>query len=99
MSNERLKKLCDAKSGCPAEATSISTAQKRCIPSTSTQDEAPAVKRDVEESLVRINLEAAEEIARQLTLAQYRRTCHLRFHRHASAQKSTARIREVLKSA
>ena len=68
MSKGKSKRPCDAKSGCPAAATSFSTAQKRCTPSTSTRAEAPASKTDVEESLVRINLEAAEEIARQLRL-------------------------------
>ena len=44
-------------------------------------------KADVEESLLRINLEAAEEIARQLRLAQYWRLDHLRFYRYAACAK------------
>ena len=67
-SKERSKKHFAGKSGFPAVATSILIAPKRCIRSTSTQVEAMPAKADVEESLVRINLEAAEEIARQLRL-------------------------------
>ena len=46
---------------------------------------------NVEEALVHINLEAADEIARQLQHSQCRRTCHLRLHRHALAKKPTPR--------
>ena len=50
-------------------AISSSTEPKRCIRSTSTQAAAHNPSGgDVEETLVRINLEAAEEIARQLRI-------------------------------
>ena len=38
---------------------------------------------DVEEALVHINMEAAEEIATSAAPAQYRRSCHLRLYRYA----------------
>ncbi len=54
--------------------------------------------RDVEESLVRINLEAAEEIARQLRLRNIGGLDHLRLHRYALSQKSAARPRKFERS-
>ena len=62
------KTLQPQRSGCPAAVISFSTAPKRCTQSTSTRAAASVWQADVEESLVRINLEAAEEIARQLRL-------------------------------
>ena len=50
---------------------------------------------DVEESLVRINLEAAQEIASQLQAPQCGRSCHHRFHRYAIPKKSTPCLREA----
>ena len=42
--------------------------------------------RDVEKTILQTNLEAADEIARQLALAQYRRSDHRRLHRHEEPQ-------------
>ena len=48
--------------------------------------------RDVEKTILQTNLEAADEIARQLRLAQRRRSDHRRFHRHEEPQGSAARL-------
>ena len=42
--------------------------------------------RDVEKTILQTNLEAADEIARQLRLAQRRRPDHRRFHRYEEPQ-------------
>ncbi len=44
--------------------------------------------RDVEKTILQTNLEAADEIARQLRLAQHRRFDHRRFHRHEEPPRS-----------
>ena len=44
--------------------------------------------RDVEKTILQTNLEAADEIARQLASAQHRRPDHRRLHRHEEPQGS-----------
>ena len=68
MSNGKLKRPSGAKFGFLAEAIFILTALKRCIPSMSIQGEAIRANPMLKNLLSRINLEAAEEIARQLRL-------------------------------
>ena len=69
MSNGRSIGLCGVRSGFPAADIYFSIEQKRCTPSMSTLAGAPQSSTgDVEEALVRINMEAAEEIARQLRI-------------------------------
>ena len=70
MSSGKLRKRSAAKCGCPAAATSFLTAQKRCTPIdvNSGRSKDQSGSGSVEESLVRINMEAAEEIARQLRI-------------------------------
>ena len=71
---------------------SSSITPRRWCPSTSTR-RAPRAAADIETTALNTNLEAADEIARQLRSARHRRPHRHRLHRHGVAEEPARRRR------
>ncbi len=86
--DRRSRTRMSAMSACPRAARSWSTRPKRWPPSPSTPPRATKGS-DIEETAFQTNLEAAEEVARQLRLRDPRRPGGHRLHRHGLDQAPT----------